>query len=214
MEYLDIIIFAALAAFLFMRLWMVFGRKNDDDPQRPNPFAKPDLSGQDEGDVLLLPERLKTPSSSEVTAFGHAVSSLAGGLDRIKEIDNSFDEKEFLKGAKTAFSMIVGAFAKGDLAHVEKLLAPDVANQFSKAAAERISSGRTLDSKIDQVKDAEVVLAVVDDKYAKITVNFVSNQINVLRDNGGNVISGSPNQIEEIHDVWVFGRDLSSENPN
>lgn len=214
MEFLDIIIFAAIAAFLVMRLWTVLGRKNEDEKQRPNPFATPDPRSHDEGDVMVMPDRVKLPLSSAVTAFGHAAASLAGGLDQIKTADSSFDEKKFLQGAKAAFSMIVSAFAKGDLAHVERLLAPDVAQQFSSAVAKRIAAGHSLESKIDNITEAEVIAAQMDGEKAKLTVNFVSNQTNVTRDAKGNIVSGSPDQLEEIQDTWVFARDMSSNDPN
>ena len=41
---------------------------------------------------------------------------VAEGLNRIRRADPSFDPSHFIEGARTAFEMIVAAFAKGDKA--------------------------------------------------------------------------------------------------
>lgn len=214
MSVLDIIIFAAVAAFLIMRLWLVLGRRNDDEPQRPNPFATPAHPNHDEEDVMVLPERAKPLPAPGVTAAGHAAASLVGGLEQIKEVDPSFDEKQFLQGAKTAFTGIVKAFAQGDLSRVARLLGPVVYEQFDSAIKGREAAAQKLETRIERVTEAEVTAAKLEGTRATLKVGFVSHQTNVKRDKEGKVIEGDPEKAEEIHDLWTFARDLKSENPN
>lgn len=214
MEYLDILIFAAVAVFVFVRLWSVLGRREDGQPQRPNPFASSTSSPSDEDDFILLPDRTKPFDSSAITEQGHALTSLAGTLDQIKALDAKFDEKVFLQGAKAAFTTILAGFAGNDLSKIAKWLAPDVLESFQSAIDARQSAGQSLDNKLVRIADTEISAARLDGTRAHLTVAFVSHQINVVRDPGGDIVSGAPDKEEEVHDVWVFARDMKSPNPN
>ena len=214
MNYFDIIIFAVVAVLLFARLWSVLGRRDGDETQRPNPFVTPPQSPHDDEDVMVLPDRARALPSPQITAEGHALASLAGTLDQIRTIDSTFEEKKFLEGAKMAFAKIVEGFAKGDLGRMAKVLAPSVRESFQKAIDARLAAGETLESRIEKIVQADVVAAQLEGTQATLTVEFVSNQINVTRDNKGNIVSGTPHQAEEIKDVWIFTRDMKSPDPN
>lgn len=211
MDYLDIIFFAVITVFVLARLWSVLGRRNDDEAQRRNPFVVPPPQ---EDDVLVLPDKTRTPESPAVIAHGYAPTSLAGMLDQMKTIDATFDEKQFLQGAKTAFTRIVEGFALGDLSSIERWLAPPVLQSFRRAVAARQAAGHVLESRLDRIADADISSANLDDTRAELTVTFVSHQINVTRDAQGAIVAGQPDQPEEIRDVWVFARDLKSGDPN
>jgi predicted lipid-binding transport protein (Tim44 family) len=214
MDYLDIIVFAALAVFIFARLWAVLGRRNEDEPQKSNPFTAHVPVVRDEEDVMVLPDRARSPETPVITAAGHALTSLAGVLDQIKGLDPFFDEKQFLQGAKTAFSLIVEGFARGDLSATARWLAPSVLDSFQKAVAARQDAGHVFEGKVERIADAEISAAKLDGSRALLTVTFVSVQANVLRDGHGQVLSGTPGQAEEIRDAWGFSRDLQSTDPN
>ena len=213
MDNLDIIILAAVTAFILARLWFVLGRRNDDERERPNPFAAPP-QGDDEEDVVLLPKPEAAQGSSALTLRGHSVYSLAGALDKIKEKDPFFDEKQFLQGSKAAFTMIVEAFAHNDLAPAARWLAPPVRESFQKAITARQAAGKVLEGHVERVAEAEVAAARLEDSWAYLTVQFTSIQANITRNAEGQIIAGAPGQTEEIHDTWVFARDLKADDPN
>jgi predicted lipid-binding transport protein (Tim44 family) len=210
---IDIIIFAVIAALLFARLWTVFGRRNDEDKQRPNPFITPVTRPQD-NDQPLQGRQPARPPPLLLQPFKAAPASLAGGLEQIKSRDPNFDEKQFLQGAKSAFTMIVEDFAKGDMARITRLLTPAVLQHFQQALEVRRSAGQVAESKIISIKDAETVAVRMDGNQAFMTVQFVSNQENILRDNHGQVIGGEVGKVEEITDRWTFARDMTSSDPN
>ncbi len=210
---MDIIIFAAISVFLLVRLWSVLGRRGDDETQRPNPFVKPAAPSHDDEDVMVLPDRAKA-LPPPLAPLAHAPASLAGVLDQIQALDPAFDEKKFLQGAKAAFAMIVEEFAKGELARSSRILAEPVLQQFQKVITDRTAAGQTLESHMDRVAEANVVAARLEEGRALLTVDFVSYQINVLRDAQGQIIDGTPNHAEEIHDRWVFAHDMKSDDPN
>jgi len=211
---LDIILYAIIAVVLLVRLWSVFGRRNDDEQQRPNPFVMPAPPTDDAKPAL--PSGM--PGAPEIPLllqpFHAAPASLAGGLEQIKALDPVFDEKTFLQGARTAFTMIVEDFAKGDMNRISRLLGPNVLPHFQNAIEARRKASQTMESKINRIRDAETTAAHVEDSRAIITVRFVSEQENVLRDAGGKVIGGEAGRVEEITDFWTFARDAKSNDPN
>jgi predicted lipid-binding transport protein (Tim44 family) len=214
MNNLDIIILAAVAAFVLGRLWLVLGRRNDDERERPNPFVSSLPPGKDEESVMVMPKRSPEAESPTLTPEGHAATSLAGALDRIRDMDPSFDEKPFLQGAKTAFTIIVEAFAKGDLSPVVLWLSPSVRGGFEKAIAARAAAGESLEAHVERVAEAEVSGARLEGSRAYLTVDFISHQTNIVSNASGQILSGTPGQTEEIRDTWVFTRDLKAEDPN
>jgi predicted lipid-binding transport protein (Tim44 family) len=61
---------------------------------------------------------------------------------------------------------------------------------------------------------AEFVDAAVQGRVARVTLRFVSRQINVTRDAQGRVVAGDPTRPEEVVDLWTFERDVRSSDPN
>jgi len=215
METLDIFIYAAIAAFLASRLWSVLGQKDDEGaaPPRKNPFT-PDKSEGERKIIIIDSQSKPAPVTTGLTAGGHAPSSLAGALDKIKQKDESFNEKQFIDGARLAFTKIVEAFAKGDLSEVERFLGPAVKGPFEKAIASRKAAGQTLENKIERIVAADIVDVSQEGSLATLTTEFVSHQVNVTKDAAGHVVGGEPNRAEEVRDIWVFQRDINSPNPN
>lgn len=217
MEHFDILIYAAITVFLLSRLWAVLGQRDDDSPdrpQRPNPFGPPDSSQADEEDVMVLEGKARTAQPSLLTVGGHAPASLAGALEQIRTQDHTFDEKKFLDGARAAFVRIVGCFAVGDLTPVAWLLGPSVRHPFDRAIEARKAVGQTLENRIEKIVAADIVGAKLDGSVATISVEFVSHQVNLLRDATGQILDGTPGQTEEVRDFWILQRDVRSPDPN
>jgi predicted lipid-binding transport protein (Tim44 family) len=216
MAHADIFLYAIVAIVLLARLWSVFGRRNDEDTQRPNPFATPAPSRND--DAMLPPAGARSRNNTIVPPpplpLLTAPTSLAGVLEQVKLMDPIFDEKEFLQGARTAFTTIIQAFAKGDLTPVRVLLGPNVLPHFETAVAARAKAGETLETRIVRIREAETTAAETSNAEARITVHFESEQENILRDASGIVLSGIPGKSEEISDLWTFARSVKSASPD
>lgn len=216
MGMIDILIYAAIAAFLAFRLWSVLGQKEEGEgPRAPkqNPFTLVDKKPR-EDDVLVIEGKARAEMPSALTAQGHAPTSLAGVLDQIKQADPSFDEKGFMQGAKKAFEKIVASFAGGDLSSVAWLLGPAVREPFEGVIASRKEKGETLENKIERIAAADIIGAHVDGTALSLSVEFVTHQVNVLRDASGTILDGTPGKAEEVRDVWVFRRDTKAQDPN
>ncbi|MGF7174520.1 Tim44/TimA family putative adaptor protein [Azospirillum doebereinerae] len=208
--FIEIIIFAMIAAFLVYRLRSVLGRRTGEEQQRPNPFtARPNQPDN----VVTLPDRNRP--RPDAAPLSDEPVSLAVALEQIKAADPSFDEKHFLEGAKAAFQMIVEAFARGDTAALRPLLADDVYENFARAIRDRQAAGEQYETRVDLVREADVVEAKLGaDHTARVTVKLVSDQMNVLRDRNGAVIDGDPDAVVEATDVWTFARNTRARDPN
>lgn len=208
--FVEILIFAMIAAFLVYRLRSVLGRRTGEERQRPNPFtARPNNQPDN---VVAMPNR-ERPVPNAAPSPDEPVS-LATALEQIKAADPSFDEKYFLQGARGAFQMIVEAFAKGDTATLRPLLSDEVYDNFARAVRERQAAGETLETRIETITDADVVEARMDGRTALVTVKFVSEQMNVVRNSAGAVVDGDPNSVIEAVDVWTFARNTRAGDPN
>ncbi len=208
--FVEILIFAMIAAFLVYRLRSVLGRRTGEERQRPNPFtARPNNQPDN---VVAMPNR-ERPLPNAAPSPDEPVS-LATALEQIKAADPSFDEKYFLQGARGAFQMIVEAFAKGDTATLRPLLSDEVYDNFARAVRERQAAGETLETRIETITDADVVEARMDGRTALVTVKFVSEQMNVVRNSAGAVVDGDPNAVVEAVDVWTFARNTRASDPN
>src|SRR5439155_16249945 len=133
--------------------------------------------------------------------------AVAEGLEGIASTDPAFDPAQFIDGGRAAFEMIVSAFAAGDKARLRPLLSDEVYTPFSAAIDERATAGETLETRIVGLKRHDIVDAGLTGRIARITVKFVSDQINVLRAHDGSVVDGDPDHPIEKTDFWSFARD-------
>jgi predicted lipid-binding transport protein (Tim44 family) len=217
LQFIDILIFAMIAAFLVYRLKSVLGRRHGEERQRPNPYAaRPGQQGtrgeRPADNIVQLPERV--PPAEPVARRAEGPLSLAESIAMVRSADPSFDEKQFLEGARMAFGMVVGAFAAGDTATLRPLLSDEVYGNFASAIEERRRRGEVLETGIEQIADADVVEADLQGRTALITVRFVSHQVNVTTAADGSVVDGDPAQAVEVVDLWTFARDIQSRDPN
>ena len=115
---IEVLILAAVALFVLWRLYVALGRGGDERPmQRPAPA--PEQRGGAPEAQAPMPRR----TEPERPIF---TGPAAGGLEEIYNADSSFSAEEFLRGAKAAYTMIVGAYARGDRAALRPLLDDDV----------------------------------------------------------------------------------------
>lgn len=215
-QFLDIVLFAMVAAFLVLRLRSVLGRRTGHEQPRQDPMSQRSQEREKEGNVIELPGRSdnRNGENTAATAGFEADDPIAGGLTRIGIADNSFDPTSFVEGARSAFEMIVQAFASGDKDTLRNLLADDVFEGFNEAIDERAKENHTLETSIIGIKSADIVEADMVERNAMVTIKFVSEQVNVTRDSEGRIIEGDPNQITDITDIWTFSRNTKSRDPN
>ena len=207
--FVDILIFAVLAAVIFFKLFNVLGRRTGNEQPPPAPMPGPVADNDDQGTVL--PFRREEKEDGEADGSG---DPLAEGLDRIRRTDRGFDADEFLSGARQAFGMILDAFHKGDLEPVRGFLDDEVHRSFSQAIADRDQHGTKRQIELVAIVDCEAIEAAMSGRQANVTVRFRSSQIDVVKDSENRIIAGDPTSTIEVTDIWTFSRDTRARDPN
>lgn len=207
---LDILVYAVVAAIFLGRLWAVLGTRNEDEPQRPNPFAPPAAPPASPLTPRAVPEASAKPEAEATVRLPppvYAPNSVSGGLAQIASVDPAFDEKAFLREAEDIFSTVVGAYAAGRLSSVAEFLSPDLMAHFQQAVSARQAAGQTAQTRIARIKDADVVAARAEGAHVFVAVRFVSDQENILRDAKGAILGGEEGVYAEVTDIWTFTRE-------
>lgn len=210
-HFLDIVFFAMVAGFLVLRLRSVLGKRTGNERPAPNPLARP------------TGEKAAEPATDDVIDLGRArqpapeplpPGPLGEGIGTIRAVDGDFRLDQFLSGARMAFEMVVQAYAAGDLKALRPLLADEVYTPFAAAVEQRRASGEVLISELMGIRTVEAVDARLNGSFAEITVRFVSEQVNAIKDALGRVVEGDPNRVIDVVDLWTFRRDTRSTDPN
>jgi predicted lipid-binding transport protein (Tim44 family) len=220
------IIFLALAVFIFLRLRSVLGQRTGRE--RP-PYSAPEGIRRPVDTVVPLPQRPtgvsepqprtaeaapQAPAAERWKDIAEAGSAVATGLDAIAAADEDFDAKHFITGARTAYEMIVTAFAGGDRRQLRNLLSREVFDGFDAAISERERKSETAETRFVSIDGSTITAAELRNRTAQITVRFVSKLVSATRDRSGAVIDGSADKVTDVTDVWTFARDISSRDPN
>ncbi len=217
---LEILIFAAIAAFLVFRLRSVLGKRTGhQEPPKYDPFRKDKAEEGGQDKVIQLPDRgvgaeggeAEAVSAEELAGTG---SPGAAGITQIKLADRDFDPDGFVTGAKLAFEMVVASFAQGDSRALRPLLSNDVYEDFTSAIKAREEAKETLETTLVGINEAEIIEAELQGKTAFVTVKFVSEQVNVTRNAKGEVVDGDESHVATITDIWTFARNTRSRDPN
>ena len=185
-EYIDIILLAMIAGFIFLRLRGILGKRSGFEGKAPAQFDK------------ILKETVvnQTPTSNET-------------------FDENA-QKEFLKGAKIAYETIITDFSDNDnkITTSKPLLNKDIFNQFNEALKERSTRGHYAEITFIGVNSAVIKEHKKIDKILNVTVDFIAEVITCIRDKEKKIVSGDPEKIKKIYDTWVFSKDITSANPN
>jgi predicted lipid-binding transport protein (Tim44 family) len=162
----------------------------------------------------LAPSADVASSTDRWKGLAEPGSALAQGLDAIFAQDSSFDPQHFLSGARSAYEMIVLAFANGDRRALKDLLSAEVYESFEAVIKDREKHEQKTETRFVSIDKAELVNAEMRDRTVQLTVRFVSQMISVTRDKAGAIVDGNPDKVADITDVWTFARDASSRDPN
>ena len=219
------IIFLALAVFIFLRLRNVLGQRTGSERPPYDRAARNVAQGAPDSTVVPIPGTVidqtpmaptadVTPPTDRWKGIAEPGTALAQGLDTIAAQDSSFDPRHFLSGARSAYEMIVLAFANGDRRALKDLLSTEVYESFEAAIKDRERQERKIETRFVSIDKAEVVGAEARDRAAHLTVRFVSQMISVTRDKAGAIVDGNPDKVADITDVWTFARDPTSRDPN
>ena len=212
------IIFALLAIFVVWRLKSVLGTRVDvERPPTPGPAAPTGQPGE-HGKVIRLPGAADRAGAGrprgaiDVSAFASTEKGRAG-LSGILAADPDFDPNRFIAGARTAYEMIVRAFADGDKTTLGNLLSPEVYTGFAAAIDQRKSAGEQTSTKLASIDETDFVEGSVKNGNAQISLRFSAKMITATRNAAGEVVQGDPDLVISTDDLWTFARQIGSPDP-
>jgi len=219
------IIFLALAVFIFLRLRNVLGQRTGSERPPYDRAARDIVHGTQDNNVVPMPGSVidqaplaptadVVPPTDRWKGLTEPGTPLALGLDAIAAQDSSFDPRHFISGARSAYEMIVLAFANGDRRALKDLLSSEVYESFDAVIKDREKHEQKTETRFVSIDKAELVNAEARDRAAQLTVRFVSQMISVTRDKAGAIVVGNPEKVSDITDVWTFARDITSRDPN
>jgi len=211
---LEIVLLAMVAGFILLRLRGELGKKTGNEPLPPaagHPSG-PALDRDDGRDVEAESQPYDTPGADVIDLEENP--ALRRAYQDIRRADRSFDVAIFLDGAKSAYGMILEAFWAGDKETLKTFLDDSVYEQFAGAVDQRAKDGLTLENKLVDVTEIDVIAARLIDKVAELTVHFRSEIVAVTKDKDGNLVEGNMSDVVEMNDKWTFARNTRSRDPN
>jgi predicted lipid-binding transport protein (Tim44 family) len=219
------IIFLVIAVVIFLRLRNVLGRRTGSERPPFDLFPRRGAPADAGGDkVIDLPRRpasreapppeADTAAAERIKVIAPVGSTLHDALKTVAASDKTFDPNGFLAGAKTAYEMVVTAFAEGDRKVLKQLLSREVYDGFVSAIVEREGRGEKIEFKFVGINRADITGADVKGATVQIIVRFLSKLISATRDKAGEVIDGDPVHVGDVTDIWTFARETTSRDPN
>jgi len=218
------LIILAIAVAIFLRLRSVLGRRTGSERPPYDPYApKPaDANERASDNVVTLPRQPSAPAGAaepvdldaRLKGVAKTGTPLYDGLAAIIAVDPAFEPRTFTDGASMAYEMIVTAFANGERETLRPLLSPEVFEGFDAAIAAREAAAQTMSTTLIGIEKIAITDATLKDSMARVTTRIESQMITANYDKAGELISGDPNKVVDVVDVWTFERDTQSKDPN
>ena len=184
-EYIDIILLAMIAGFIFLRLRGILGKRTGFDGKAPPQFDK------------ILKEVVAKQTPKKETFDENAQKEFLNGAKIAYEtIITDFSDND------------------NKLTTSKPLLNKEIYNQFNDALKERSQRGHYAEITFIGINSAIIKEHKKIDKILNVTVDFIAEVITCIKDKDKKIISGDPEKIKKIYDTWVFSRDITSANPN
>lgn len=216
-QYLDIIILLVVVVLIFQKLKTLLGTRPDMEERNIAETKATKLIDIINKELEQTEEKLseikkeETKNQQTTTEEKTELSE----TDKALSLIPNFNKENFINSAKKAFELIVTSFSKGDVKTLEMLVNLKLFKKFQEVINQRQNDGITSETDFIGFDSAEITHAeITKNDIAKITVKFISEQVNLLRNKEGEIIEGDEQYIQNITDVWTFERALTSTSPN
>lgn len=206
---IQLLVLAGIAVFLILRLKNVLGtREGFEQPPVPKqPGDKPDRPDF---------EVIEGGPDLDITDHVDEDSDDARALAGMKRVEPSFSVTDFLQGARGAYEMIVMGYENGELSDIQPILSEEIYESFVDGVAAREDQGLTIEADFIGVRELTLVRAALneDTNEAELTIRFVAELTSTVRDQGGDIVEGSPTEAKRQKDTWSFARTMGADDPN
>ena len=184
-EYIDIILLAMIAGFIFLRLRGILGKRSGFDTKLATEFKK-------EFSKNIIKEKIKTGSFDE----SEQKEFLLGAKIAYETIITDFSDSD------------------NKLINSKPLLGKKIHDQFKEALLERENNGHFAEITFIGINSASIKEHKKVINNLEVTVDFVSELITCIKDKNNKIISGDPEKIKKVYDTWIFSKEIKATNPN
>ena len=184
-EYIDIILLAMIAGFIFLRLRGILGKKTGFEGKMATEFQK-------EFTKNVVEKKNKSQNFDDVAQNNF----LKGAKIAYETIITDFSDSD------------------NKLTRSKSLLSKKIYNQFKEALTERESKGHFAEITFIGIVSAIIKEHKKIENNLEVTVDFVSELITCIRDSDKKIISGDPEKVKKVYDTWRFSKNLNSNDPN
>ena len=184
-EYIDIILLAMIAGFIFLRLRGILGKKTGFEGKLATEFQK-------EFTKNVVKKKNENQNFDDVAKNNF----LKGAKIAYETIITDFSDSD------------------NKLTRSKSLLSKKIYNQFKEALVERESKGHFAEITFIGIVSAIIKEHKKIENNLEVTVDFVSELITCIRDKDKKIISGDPEKIKKVYDTWKFSKDSRSASPN
>ena len=184
-EYIDIILLAMIAGFIFLRLRGILGKKTGFEGKIPTQFEK--KFQKIKVSTKLIKENFDEEAKKDF---------LKGARIAYETIITDFSDSD------------------NKLIASKPLLSKKIHDQFKEALLDRENKGHFAEITFIGIKSAVVKTHKKIEDSLEVTVDFVSEIITCIKDKDKKIISGDGEKIKTVYDTWVFSKDIKSSNPN
>ena len=184
-EYIDIILLAMIAGFIFLRLRGILGKRTGFDGKLSNDFKQ-------EFSKKTIKKNLK----NQVFDDDAQKDFLEGAKIAYETIITDFSDSD------------------NKLTRCKSLLSKKVYDQFKEALIERELKNYYAEITFIGINSASIKEHKKIENTLEVTVDFVSELITCIKDKDKKIISGDPEKVKKVYDTWKFSKDSRTTNPN
>ena len=184
-EYIDIILLAMIAGFVFLRLRGILGKKTGFEGKLSTDFNK-DFS-----------DKIKKQKVRSINFDDESKKEfLRGAKIAYETIITDFSDSD------------------NKLIKAKPLLSKKVYDEFKQALSERDEKGHFAEITFIGINSASIKEHKKVENNLEVTVSFESELITCVKDKEKKIISGDPEKVKSVSDTWTFSKDMRSNNPN
>ena len=178
-EYIDIILLAMIAGFIFLRLRGILGKKTGFEGKISTQFEKEFQK------IKISPKPINENFDEEAKKDFLNAARIA-----YETIITDFSDGD------------------NKLIASKPLLSKKIHDQFKEALLERENKGHFAEITFIGIKSAVVKTHKKIEESLEVTVDFVSEIITCIKDKDKKIISGDGEKIKTVYDTWVFSKDI------
>ena len=183
--YMDIILLAMIAGFIFLRLRGILGKKTGFEGKISTQFE------EELQKTNVRPKQINENFDEEAQK-----DFLKGASIAYETIITDFSDSD------------------NKLIASKPLLSKKIHDQFKEALLDREGKGHFAEITFIGIKSAVIKTHKKIEDSLEVTVDFVSEIITCIKDKDKKIISGDGEKIKTVYDTWVFSKDIRSANPN